>query len=258
MKAIILAGGYGTRLGKLGENLPKPLLPLTEDLTVIDNLLKNLRSRVAEKDIIIVTNTKFEETFRGWATSKGFQGQFVIEPHKTNEEKFGTIKGLAWTLQQATPDDDVLVLASDNVIHPFGDFLAFMERVFDGKSAVVGAFEAGEEKVRGRFGNLKVEEGGRVTAFVEKPDVPVSPYAAMAAYIFPRRFNGCNLLEVLQAYLEKGNPDAPGHFLAYLVKEQYPLMGCIFGGKWWDVGKVEDWESANRFFTEMLKSEVKS
>ena len=67
MKAIILAGGYGTRLGKLGENLPKPLLPLTDDMTVLDNLLENVRSQIPEEDMVIVTNQKFEPTFREWA-----------------------------------------------------------------------------------------------------------------------------------------------------------------------------------------------
>ncbi|MBR9681428.1 MAG: NTP transferase domain-containing protein [Candidatus Altiarchaeota archaeon] len=257
MKAIILAGGYGIRLGKMGENLPKPLLPLTDEMTVIDNLLKNIRAQVPEEDIVIVTNTKFEPTFRTWAEEKQFKGSFVIEPHKTNDEKFGTIRGLAWTIQEAKLEDDVLVLASDNVIHPFDDFLKFMTRIFDGKSAVVGAFEMGEDKIKGRFGNLAIEDDHRVTAFVEKPEVPVSPYASMAAYIFPKKVGGVGMLEILHKYLEKGNPDAPGHFLAYLVKEEHPLLGCIFGGKWWDVGKIDDWKSANHFFTEMLKTETK-
>ena len=257
MKAVVLAGGYGVRLGKLGQDLPKPLLPLTEDMTVIDNLLKNLQSHVPEEDIVIVTNLKFEPAFRKWAGESNFKGRLVIEPHKSDNEKFGTIKGLAWTIQQASLDDDVLVLASDNVIHPFDEFLGFMTRVFDGKSAVVGAFEAGEDKIKGRFGNLAIAEGNRVTAFVEKPEVPVSPYASMAAYIFPKDINGTRMLDILHEYLKKGNPDAPGHFLAYLVREEYPLLGCIFGGRWWDVGKIEDWKSASHFFTEMLKSETK-
>ena len=181
----------------------------------------------------------------------------MIEPHACDDKKFGTIKGLAWTIREARLEDDVMVLASDNVIHPFDEFLGFMTKIFDGKSAVVGAFEAGEEKIKGRFGNLKVESCGTVTDFVEKPEVPVSPYAAMAAYIFPRQAREQDLLDVLNTYLESGNPDAPGHFLAYLVKEQYPLMGCIFGGRWWDVGKIEDWKDANRFFTEMLKGEIR-
>ena len=254
MKALILAGGYGTRLGKLGEMLPKPLLPLNEKMRVIDYIVKGLESFVSQEDMIIVTNEKFRGAFEKWARDNGFRGKIIAEPHRKNEEKFGTIKGMRWAIEAAKIEEDVLVIASDNVVYPFEEFLERMLSLFDSNRAVVGAYEAGIERIRKRFGNLKVVDGGKVVEFVEKPEDPISPYAAMAIYIFPRKLGEKSLLEVLDEYLENGNPDAPGHFIAYLVGKGYPLYGNIFSGKWWDVGKVEDWQSAMKFF-ESLREE---
>lgn len=248
MKVLILAGGYGTRLGKLGEMLPKPLLPLNEKVRVLDYIVHGLEEFFRQEDMVIVTNQKFAPVFRKWAREAGFQGRIVVEPHRSDEEKFGTIKGMRWALEAAGIDDDVLVIASDNVVYPFQEFLKNMLSLFDRRAAVVGAYEAGVEKIKKRFGNLEVVDGGRIVNFVEKPEEPISPYAAMAIYLFPRKFNGRNLVEVLDEYLEEGNPDAPGNFIAYLVKNGFPLYGNVFSGNWWDVGKVEDWQNAMKFF----------
>ncbi len=251
MKALILAGGYGTRLGALGEKLPKPLLPLSDRKKVLDHILEGLREFFDEEDMILVTNQKFVETFRKWAETEGFKGKIIVEPHRSDEEKFGTVKGMRWAIEAADIDDDLLVMASDNIIYPFRDFLRNMLSLFDGKSAVVGAYEAGVEKIRRRFGNIEIAEGYRITRFVEKPEEPISPYAAMAIYLFPKKLGNRQFLRVLDEYLSDGNPDAPGNFIAYLAESGFPLLGNVFAGKWWDVGKIEDWRSAMEFFKQL-------
>ncbi len=247
MKAIIMAGGYGTRLGKLGEKLPKPLLEIKRGETALDRLVNSLRNKFREEDIIVVTNQKFYPVFEGWKKARGYKIKIIAEPHRANEEKFGTIGGLHWTLKTLNLNDDVLVVLGDNVFEPFSEFLEALLGVYENGRIVVGSYRVGEEKIRKRFGNLLVMDS-KVLKFIEKPEEPISPLAAIGIYIFPKETNGKRFVEVLEEYLEEGNPDAPGFLLQFLVSNGYEVHTAEFRGRWWDIGKIEDLEAARMYF----------
>ena len=67
MHAIILAGGYGTRLGAIGKTTPKALLALG-GTTIIDMLLARL-ARIGIADALLVTNARFHAAFEAWAAA---------------------------------------------------------------------------------------------------------------------------------------------------------------------------------------------
>ena len=81
--------------------------------------------------------------------------------------------------------------------------------------------------------------------FVEKPAVPVSPYSAAPLYLF-QRVVGARI----EAYLAAGgDPDAPGHFLAWL-HARTPVYGWAHEGPLLDVGNPESYADAQRRIAE--------
>ena len=72
MEAIILAAGYGTRLGKLTENNPKPLLKIAGK-PIIEHIINKLEELDIINKIYIVTNDKFEQKFKIWIKNFNFK-----------------------------------------------------------------------------------------------------------------------------------------------------------------------------------------
>ena len=84
-------------------------------------------------------------------------------------------------------------------------------------------------------------DGERVASFREKPADPRSDLSAIAVYLLPG-----DLPARVRAYLaEGGNPDAPGHLLAWLAARA-PLEAVRLDGRWLDIGTPEDLERAGR------------
>ena len=84
-------------------------------------------------------------------------------------------------------------------------------------------------------------DGARVTRFREKPADPQTNLSAIAVYLLPRE-----LPALVRTYLDGGgNPDAPGHLLAWL-SERIPLDATRLDGRWIDIGSAEDLARAGR------------
>ena len=100
--------------------------------------------------------------------------------------------------------------------------------------------------------NEVVADGeGRVQRFREKPADARSGLAAIALYFFAPEVH-----ELLRRYLrEGGNPDAPGHFVAWLV-DRVPAAAARFAGRWLDIGTHETLAEARRLYGEGQSTET--
>ena len=95
------------------------------------------------------------------------------------------------------------------------------------------------------YNEVTTDPDGRVQRFREKPQHPRTQLAAIAVYFFPPRVS-----EQIHYYLEQGgNPDAPGHFVEWLVQHA-PVRSHVFDGEWMDIGTVEALEAARRTLAE--------
>jgi glucose-1-phosphate thymidylyltransferase len=124
VKAIILAGGYATRLQPLTEDLSKCLLPVG-GRPMVDWILDSLRAVAEIDDVHLVTNHRFAPDFERWARTR--EGITVHDDGTTsNEDRLGAMGDVAFTLERAGVDDDVLVVAGDNLFdYALADFTAF-------------------------------------------------------------------------------------------------------------------------------------
>jgi glucose-1-phosphate thymidylyltransferase len=242
MKAVILAAGYATRLYPLTLDRPKALLPVG-GRPMVEHLVLRL-SDVDELDAIyLVTNSKFADAFRAWADGwNGAEVQIVDDGTADEQTKLGAIGDLALTIRQAGIDDDLLVLAGDNL---FSESLAPFGRFAREKGApVLGVYDVGDLEAIRRYNAIELDGDDRLTFFEEKPEQPRSTLTGIALYFYPRESLG-----LVRDYLEAGNnPDQPGRLVQWL----YPRTSVYawrVPGQWYDIGSAETLAEADRAFT---------
>jgi glucose-1-phosphate thymidylyltransferase len=232
VKAIILAGGYATRLRPLTENLSKCLLPVG-GRPMVDWILERVRG-VDEIDAVhVVTNSRFAGDFERWAESK--DGVVVHDDGTTsNEDRLGAIGDVAFTLDAAgIEDEDVIVIAGDNLFeYDLQEYVDFWRG--KGVASAVAIRDVGDLRLAGQYGVVALDSDDRVIEFVEKPADPTSTLCATATYIYHREH-----LPLVDRYLREGNaPDQSGSFFEWL-RAREPVYGYTFGGYWLDIGDKE-------------------
>ncbi|MEW6072300.1 MAG: sugar phosphate nucleotidyltransferase [Planctomycetota bacterium] len=214
MKAVVLAAGYATRLGALGDSGAKALLEVG-GRPVLDHLVDRLRPLAGLAELVLVTNDRFHADFVRWAGARDrpFPVRLVNDGTRANAERRGGIADLALAVAEALRDGptDLLVAAGDNLLgFDLAEFAAAFGRL--GRPLVLARRLPDAVPPR-RHGEIVAGADGRILSFREKPDDPRSPLAAACVYAFPAAVR-----EHLAAYLAAGGDrDAPGHFLAWLV-----------------------------------------
>ena len=247
MKVLILAAGYATRLYPLTLTQPKPLLPVAGK-PMIDHVLDNLAPIAGIDRVYVVTNDKFAGHFERWAeaykSSKSPTLEFtVINDASTDDtNKLGAIGDLNLVLEREKVDDDLIVVAGDNL---FSQSLAgFGEYCRSQSGPVLGVYDVGSLEQARKYGVVDVDASGRITSFVEKPADPASTLIGIALYYYPR-----SVLPQIRRYLAEGNnPDQPGRLVQWLYP-QAPVMTWSVPGIWYDIGSKETLEEANRIFS---------
>ncbi len=227
MKVIILAGGYATRLRPLTDTIPKPLLPVG-GRPIVDWILENAREVPEVDEIHLVTNSRFADEFRRWAGPAGVivhdDGTF------TNEDRLGAVGDLQLAVERGRIDDDLLVVAGDNLFeYRLGDFVADWRG--RGAGGAVAVYDCGDLELATQYGIVELDDDDRITYFIEKPADPPSTLAATATYLYGRA-----QLPLISRYLGEGHaPDQSGSLVAWLYQLE-PVYGYRFDGEWFDIG----------------------
>jgi len=231
VKAIILAGGYATRLQPLTDDLSKCLLPVGGK-PMVDWILGRIRDVEEIDEVHVVTNSRFAHDFQRWAMFK--DGVTVHDDGtSSNDDRLGAVGDIVFTLDRAGIDDDVLVIAGDNLFdYDLEDFVAFVrgKRV----ASAVAVHDVGDLRLASQYGIVEVAGDDRIVDFVEKPAEPPSTLAATATYIYHREH-----VPLVGQYLAEGNaPDQAGSFVAWLQARE-PVYAYWFTGSWLDIGDHE-------------------
>lgn len=242
MKALILAAGYATRLYPLTLDRPKALLPVGGK-PMLDHLMEQLEQVEGLDEVYVVTNSKFAEAFRQWAAGRsGLPLRIIDDGTVDDDSKLGAIGDLDLTIREAELDDDLIVLAGDNLFsETIAPFPVFALRK---GGPALGVYDVGDLDTIRRYSVIELDDDDRVTRLEEKPERPRSTLAGIALYFYPR-----SALRYVREYLEDGNnPDQPGRLVQWL----YPrtaVYGWRVPGRWFDVGSKETLAEADRAFT---------
>jgi len=247
MKLIILAAGYATRLYPLTLDKPKPLLDIAGK-PMIEHVLASLGDVPQIDHVYVVTNAKFAGHFERWAegyTSKRDHTPVTVINDGTTDDsnKLGAIGDLHLVLTRENVEDDVIVVAGDNLFDSgLEGFAEFCQRL---GAPVVGVYDVGDLEEIKKYNNIITDADGRITSFEEKPSKPVSTVTAIALYFYPK-----STLPLISQYIKEGNnPDQPGRLVQWMYPRT-PFYVWKVPGIWYDIGSKETLAEADRVFSE--------
>ena len=242
MKNIVIAAGYATRLGELTKNFPKPLLQIGES-TILGRMLDDI-DRIPEIDEhIIITNHRFAHIFEEWAAKQTYTKPVTIvdDGTSTNETRLGAVCDLLFAMEKLSIDDDLLVVAADNILmFSFQEFVTFARE--KDSSCIMCHEQPSIERLQ-RTGVVVLDENNKVLNMEEKPQVPKSHWAVPPFYIYLKKD-----LDLVRHSVENGcGKDAPGNLAHYMVDNTVMHAWPMSAGRF-DIGSLDSYEEAKQLF----------
>lgn len=244
LRAVFLAAGFATRLYPLTETQAKPLLEVG-GVPMLTRIVDMVARSGGVTGGVVVTNHKFHADFVAWERThrSPLPLRIVDDGAVSNDTRLGAIRDMALALESdaaAPPPDGYLVLACDNLFE--FDFARLVDRFRQNGHGQLIVRRVPSPVPPARYSEILLE-GNRVARFREKPKDPESDLSAIAAYVLPPE-----LPQLISTYLEAdGNPDAPGHFLAWL-SQHLQLDATRLETPFHDIGSLEDLERARATF----------
>jgi glucose-1-phosphate adenylyltransferase len=250
-RAVILAGGEGSRLGVLTEKRAKPAVPFAGKYRIIDFTLSNCTNS-GISDVMILTQYRPHSlnehiaAGRPWDLDRTFTGGVRIYQPFRGRSATDWYKGTADAImqnlsfvQRGSPDL-VLVLSGDHIYKMnYGWLIAFhLEKQAD---VTIATLNVSREEAT-RMGILAADERQRVTQFVEKPADPPGTLASMGVYVFGREM----LAQILtdDAKRRDSHHDLGKDIIPRMVTGGLRVFAYPFQSYWVDVGTVEAyWQS---------------
>lgn len=238
MKNIVIAAGYATRLGELTRNFPKPLLKIGEN-TILGRMLDDIDTISEIDEHVIVTNHRFAPVFQQWAAEQHYVKPVTIidDGTETNETRLGAVCDLLLAIDQLGIDDDMLVVAADNLLFfSFQEFVDFARQ--KQTSCIMCHHQPSIEKLQ-RTGVIVVDEQMRVLNMEEKPQEPKSHWAVPPFYIYKKH----DLPLVRHSVADGCGKDAPGNLAHYMVEHTVMHAWPMTGGRF-DIGSLDTYYEA--------------
>lgn len=236
MKCLILAAGYATRLYPLTKNFPKPLLKI-KDKAILDWLIDDIKTSGAVDEYVVISNHRFAAHFLDWAAGRPDDKITVVDDGTvTNETRLGAVRDIQFAIDSLGIDDDMLVIAGDNVL----DFslVRFIEYArAKGTSCIMRFFEPSEQRLR-KCGVVEVSSEDLVLGMEEKPSEPRSHWCCPPFYYYTRKD-----ASLISAGITAGcGTDAPGSYIAWLFT-QTPVHAMEMPGHRYDIGNLESYHT---------------
>jgi glucose-1-phosphate adenylyltransferase len=251
-RAVILAGGEGTRLSVLTAKRAKPAVPFGGKYRIIDFTLSNcVNSDIF--DVVILTQYRphslNEHIGRGqpWDLDRSFTGGIqILQPYKGRKDTdwyLGTADAVWQNLNfvRRGHPDYTLILSGDHIYEM--DYAALI-RYHEEKNAdvTICTLRVPLDEAS-RYGILDVNAQMRVTAFVEKPANPPSDLASMGVYVFKTSTLERMLAE--DADVTESSHDFGKDIIPRMVKEKQKVFAYPYDGYWVDVGTIDAYWAAH-------------
>ena len=226
MKAVILAGGMGTRLRPVTYELPKPLLPI-QGKTLTEHVFDILKNAGVNEVFLSVCHMsdKIKQYFKD-GKEFGLKIRYLVE-----DEPLGTGGWMHLMREQGlVPKEDFIVVNGDNLFDiGFKDTLKLHKE--ENALITLSLYELDDVESKG----VVAMQGNKVVDFVEKPKKEEAPsnYISAGYYIFnPEAFN--HIPSAKKFMLEKD--------LFPALAKQKKVAGFISKAQWFDTGTFERWE----------------
>ena len=250
-RAVILAGGEGTRLGVLTAKRTKPAVPFAGKYRIIDFPLSNcVNSKIF--DVMIITQYLPQSLIHHigsggpWDLNREFSGGVkIFTPFKAQGINWfsGTADAVLQNLNYILSNDPthVLILSGDHVFSMnFEELIAYHEKI--GADVTICTHKVPKDQA-GRFGVVTLDDKKRVIDFSEKPDNPKSNLINMGIYLFNAA--------VLKKYLLKDSREITSqhdfgrNILPSIVKDKGKIYAFPFTDYWVDIGTIQSYWKAH-------------
>src|SRR5881275_2380582 len=228
MRAVVMAGGEGTRLRPLTSNQPKPMVPIVGK-PCMEHILELVRDHGFED--VVVTVAFLPQAIRSYfgdGETLGLNIEYSVE-----ESPLGTAGSVR--LANDRLDDTFLVISGDALCDI--DLGAIVAAHKAKKAAVTIGLKSVENPLE--FGIVVTDEDGRVERFLEKPSW---------GQVFSDTINtGIYVLEpeVLKHIPDDRPYDFSKELFPLLLEMGRPIYGHVFDGYWQDIGNLDQFRQAN-------------
>lgn len=250
-RAVILAGGEGTRLSVLTAKRAKPAVPFAGKYRIIDFTLSNcVNSNIF--DVMILTQYRphslNDHLGRGqpWDLDRSFTGGIqILQPYKGRRDTdwyLGTADAVWQNLNFVTRNNPAytLILSGDHIYEMDYDVL-INYHIEKGADATICTIRVPLDE-GSRYGILDVDAKNRVVDFVEKPEKPPSNLASMGVYVFNTRA----LAQLLTEDAARGSSshDFGKDIIPRMITQGKSVYAYPYAGYWIDVGTIDAyWEA---------------
>ena len=238
MKCLILAAGYATRLYPLTENFPKPLLEVGSK-TILDWLVDDIDTAKVVDEYVVISNHKFAHHFTEWAKTKSQRITVLDDGTSSNETRLGAVKDVQFAIDSLSLDDDMLVIAGDNVLDfSLTKFIAYAKE--KAASCVMRYYEPDGKKLL-KTGVVTIDETDKILRMTEKSPTPETHWCCPPFYYYNKED-----AKRVQAGIDAGcGTDAPGSYIAWLctVTDVYAME---MPGKRYDIGNLESYQNVQK------------
>ena len=249
--AMLLAGGQGSRLYALTQNLAKPAVPFGGKYRIIDFPLSNcVNSGIDTVGILTqyqpVVLNEYIGNGQPWDLDRLYGGVHVLPPYQKASGS-DWFKGTANAIYQHISFIDrydpeyVIILSGDQICkQDYSEFLRFHKE--KGADFSVAVMEVPWEEAS-RFGIMAVDGDDMITEFAEKPKEPKSNLASMGIYVFS--------WQALRKYLteDEADPNSENDFgknvIPAMLNNGERMAAYRFEGYWKDVGTLTSLWDAN-------------
>jgi mannose-1-phosphate guanylyltransferase / phosphomannomutase len=228
MKAVVMAGGEGTRLRPLTSNQPKPMVPIVGK-PCMEHILELLREH--ELTDVIVTVAFLPQAIRSYFGEGDTLGMKI--GYSVEESPLGTAGSVRLATRQL--EETFLVISGDALCDV--DLSALIAFHKEREAAVTIGLKSVENPLE--FGIVVTDEEGRIERFLEKPSW---------GQVFSDTINtGIYVLEpeVLRHVPTDRPYDFSKELFPYLLEMGRPLYGFVMDGYWQDIGNLDQYRQAN-------------
>jgi NDP-sugar pyrophosphorylase family protein len=226
LHAVILAGGKGVRLRPYTTIIPKPLVPIGDEFSILEIVLRQLASAGFTRATLAIGHLgQLIRAYVGDGSQWGIEVDYVHE-----ESPLGTI-GPALMVLDKLPENFLLMNGDILTDLDYGDLMA--SHLSSGAPLTVATYERSHTV---DFGVLGIADH-LVTTFTEKPSISYS--VSMGVYAMSKR------------HLDRYTPGLPFGFdelMLDLIERGTAPSSYDFKGFWLDIGRPDDYDQANRDF----------
>lgn len=250
MIAMLLAGGQGSRLGILTQDVAKPAVPFGGKYRIIDFPLSNCTNSGIDTIGVLTQYRPLElnahiGSGQPWDLDRLYGGVFILPPYmggKGGEWYSGTANAIYQNMNfiDLYNPQYVLILSGDHVYKMNYDLMLDFHKHKNADCTIAVIKVPWEEA--GRFGVMNADEDSRIFEFEEKPQEPKSNLASMGVYIF--RWKKLKEYLIKDEEDENSDNDFGKNLIPQMLKACEKLYAYEFKGYWKDVGTIASlWEA---------------